>query len=172
MLTWNSLAVSEFFHIRFLSWCWIANFISISCHLFGVYKEKLISALKTHLVSSFQYFLYYVYLVLFLLKLVPIFRLSFVLQILSQIGLTKSNISGHVSSIDNVLEQANEISDNRLFVSYLFFNVHSCYVLCCQSEYRLLWPDPCTKPVVRQNSANNFEPTLSPYWSSVWYLLA
>ncbi|CAH8625496.1 unnamed protein product [Schistosoma bovis] len=41
--------------------------------------------------------------------------LSFVLQILSQIGLTKSNISGHVSSIDNVLEQANEISDNRLF---------------------------------------------------------
>ncbi|CAH8651113.1 unnamed protein product [Schistosoma rodhaini] len=41
--------------------------------------------------------------------------LSFALQILSQLGLTKSNISGHVSNIDNVLEHASEISDNRLF---------------------------------------------------------
>ncbi|CAH8293351.1 unnamed protein product [Schistosoma turkestanicum] len=41
--------------------------------------------------------------------------LSFVLQIVHQLGLTKSDMNGYVSSIDKVLDQANEISDNQLF---------------------------------------------------------
>ncbi|CAH8288024.1 unnamed protein product, partial [Schistosoma turkestanicum] len=41
--------------------------------------------------------------------------LSFVLQIVLQLGLTKTDMNGYVSSIDKVLDQANEISDNQLF---------------------------------------------------------
>ncbi|TNN11233.1 Dolichyl-diphosphooligosaccharide--protein glycosyltransferase subunit 2 isoform 1 [Schistosoma japonicum] len=41
--------------------------------------------------------------------------LSFMLHILSQLGLTKSALSGYSSSVGDVLDQAGEISDNQLF---------------------------------------------------------